>query len=71
MENDKFYDDWKKIGAVHLVISYGSKVESTQKYLGPSTKNGRTKYRFNLIFINQRPEKIQENKYLKVSFGTL
>ena len=40
--------------------------DQVPKIVGPSTK-----YWFDLIFIDWRPEKIQENKYLKVPFGTL
>ena len=76
-----FFTIIEKNRSHHLIKSYGAEGRKYPevprvKYLllpkcGTKYKNSGTKYWFNLIFIDQRPEKIQGNKYLKVSFGTL
>ena len=68
----------EKIGAVYMIKSSGGE---SGKYLGWSswyfqnvglnTKNSGIKYWFHLISIDQQLRKIQENKYMKVPFGTL
>ena len=64
----------EKIGAVHLIKFYGGesmKYPEVPRVKYPVLPKCGTEYWFNLISIDQLLEKIQDNKYLKVPFGTL